>query len=37
MKQNSSLRIVTIWMTDRDVGLPLGLLSLWVLELIWRK
>jgi len=37
MDQNSSVRIETTWMTDRDGDLPLGLLSVYVLELIWRR
>jgi len=37
MNQNSSVTLVTTWMTDRVGYLPLGLLSLWLLEMIWRR
>jgi hypothetical protein len=37
MDKNSSVRIVITCMIDRDGNLPLGLLSVWVLELFWRR
>jgi hypothetical protein len=37
MNQNITARIVTNWMTDRDGDFLLGLLSVWVLELICRR